>query len=413
MGAVVESSRWGGRGRVVAVAVEIALAAAALAVTAFLFSTWDLRAGPNEFDVAGWETRNFANKWLYAAGEAFRADRDADQEDEDLRRFFVAVADVTRLERNAAGSAASDLSEAISRRDAIENRVEATIESRITAIAKREGLTRNFGLLGDAVWPPVDMEFTTPPRSLAVSSRSRIELLETTLLEAGMDLDHVERIERDRESRGDVSALALPTSGVGAYPSVVSYTSDYRDAVEVAAHEWMHNYLSFRPLGLRYFENNDLRTMNETVADLVGEEIARLVVMSWPGPNGGAEASPPLPTALPTPAIDFRDEMVKLRGEVDALLGEGKITEAEALMEQRRQYLAANGYYLRRINQAYFAFTNLYAGKAGSPGAVNPIGPKIDELRRLSPSLAAFVRTAGGLKSVAGLDRALADLRGP
>ena len=30
------------------------------------------------------------------------------------------------------------------------------------------------------------------------------------------------------------------------------------------AHEWMHNYLAFRPLGIRYFTNNDIQTMNET-----------------------------------------------------------------------------------------------------------------------------------------------------
>jgi hypothetical protein len=108
--------------------------------------------------------------------------------------------------------------------------------------------------------------------------------------------------------------------------------------------------------------------------------------------------------------VDLRAELVKLRGEVDALLADGKIEEAEALMEERRRFLAANGHYIRRLNQAYFAFINLYAGEAGSPGATNPIGPKVDHLRRLSPSLAAFLDVAGDLTSVADLDQALADL---
>jgi hypothetical protein len=38
---------------------------------------------------------------------------------------------------------------------------------------------------------------------------------------------------------------------------------------------------------------------------------------------------------------------------------------------------------------------------------VNPIGPKLDELRRRSASLAAFLSVAGDLTSVAELDRAL------
>ena len=100
-------------------------------------------------------------------------------------------------------------------------------------------------------------------------------------------------------------------------------------------------------------------------------------------------------------------ELRRLRGEVEALLAKGEIEAAEALMETRRRELAAQGVHIRKINQAYFAFTNLYAGAAGNPAAVNPIGPKIDELRRRSASLAAFVDVVGDLTSLADLDRAL------
>ncbi len=100
----------------------------------------------------------------------------------------------------------------------------------------------------------------------------------------------------------------------------------------------------------------------------------------------------------------------QLRGDVDKLLAAGKIDEAEALMEQRRQELASKGYYIRKINQAYFAFLNLYAGEAGSPAAVNPIGPKIDDLRKRSTSLRQFVAIVGGLSSARELDAALARL---
>jgi hypothetical protein len=93
---------------------------------------------------------------------------------------------------------------------------------------------------------------------------------------------------------------------------------------------------------------------------------------------------------------------------VDTLLAAGKIDEAEALMETRRQELAAQGYYIRKINQAYFAYLNLYAGEAGSPAAVNPIGPKVDELRKRTGSLERFVQVVGNVTSVPELDEALA-----
>jgi hypothetical protein len=227
-----------------------------------------------------------------------------------------------------------------------------------------------------------------------------------------MDLAELMRIEQETERSRGVSALAFNTSGVGAYPTLVTFTDSYREALEIAAHEWTHNYLSFRPLGINYYKSNDLRTMNETVADIVGGEIAEGVIREWPLGDESEARSRPQPAASTDsrPRLDVRAELVKLRGEADFLLAAGKIEEAERLMEERRQYLAANGYYIRRINQAYFAFTNLYAGAAGAPGAVNPIGPKLDELRRRSPSLAAFLDVAGDLTSVADLDRALSDL---
>ena len=94
--------------------------------------------------------------------------------------------------------------------------------------------------------------------------------------------------------------------------------------------------------------------------------------------------------------------MRDLRRQVESLLAQGKIDEAERAMEEKREFLAANGYYIRRLNQAYFAFHGSYADSAGS---IDPIGPKLDELRRESPSLRDFVTTARELTSTGDLDR--------
>ncbi len=74
-------------------------------------------------------------------------------------------------------------------------------------------------------------------------------------------------------------------------------------------------------------------------------------------------------------------------------------------MEEKRRYLADNGYYIRKLNQAYFAFHGSYADSAGS---IDPIGPKLDTLRKESTSLKAFVERARDLTSESDLDRALA-----
>ena len=103
--------------------------------------------------------------------------------------------------------------------------------------------------------------------------------------------------------------------------------------------------------------------------------------------------------------VDVDAVLRQLRLDVDRLLAEGKVAEAEALMEQQRQYLAANGFFIRKINQAYFAFYGLY----GTTGASSsPIGPKLEELRKRSASLGDFIRAASGITDEADLDRLLA-----
>ncbi len=385
------------------------LVAAAIAASAAIVNVSGVQPRPNEYNLTAWEARTFANKWLYGLGQLFHGTRSTSQQNSDLTSFFAAIDQVNAFERQSGPDAEKQLAEAVHRRDALENKAEATIEGRITEIAKEKGLTRDFGLF-HMVWPPVDLEFTNPPRSLVTSPRDRIQLTGTTLLPAGLDLGKVEQIEDEKEAKDNVSALAVPLGGVGAYPTIVAYDSDYRDLLQLAAHEWTHNYLAFRPLGLHYYKNNDLRTINETVADLVGREIAQGILAKWPLPSPPAPQADAGAAVSAAPAIDVRAELVKLRGEVDVLLAQGQIDEAEKLMDDRRDYLAANGYYIRKINQAYFAFNNLYAGAAGSPGAVNPIGPKVDELRKRAGSLSAFLKVIGEVTSVDDLDNALGRL---
>jgi hypothetical protein len=61
-------------------------------------------------------------------------------------------------------------------------------------------------------------------------------------------------------------------------------------------------------------------------------------------------------------------------------------------MEERRQVFIANGYGLRRINQAFFAFYGGYqGGSMPGVGGEDPIGPAIRTIRQGTPSLKDFV----------------------
>ena len=74
-------------------------------------------------------------------------------------------------------------------------------------------------------------------------------------------------------------------------------------------------------------------------------------------------------------------------------------------MAQKRDEFAGQGYYIRRLNQAYFAFNGSYAD---TPGSIDPIGPKLQKLFAQAGSPGRFIRLAQGMTTREDLDRLLA-----
>ena len=366
-------------------------------------------AAPFTYDLTGWEVRHLLNRWLYEIGHLFDDGPSVEEENETLRQYFALAPEVASLERELAeasdGSLQSTLEEKRREHKRLENKVEAILEKRLSTVVEDEGLTTSLPLFSKVrfVFPPLDFEFDQPPRLLVISPRDRISLDRSILLRRGLTGEQVTALEGETAATG-VSSLVVNLGGIATYPSTVREYASYEDVLETAAHEWLHQYLFFHPLGSRYFDNEALRTLNETVANIGGREIADLVQQRFPLPQSSFVAAADGPRE--EPRIDFRAEMYELRLEVDRLLSEGKIGEAEALMEQKREFLAENGFYIRKINQAYFAFHGLYAD---TPASSSPIGPKMQELRRLSPSLGDFIRSVAEITSEEDLDRLLAE----
>lgn len=355
------------------------------------------------FNVLRWEAQHLPNKWLYLGGRVLRGRLSKEEEAQRLERYFLVSALLQRIDPRDP-RAATQLDGLRAERDELENDVEAIIEGRVTAVLDDLGLETALPFFPQArfVFPPVDFEFDRPLQVVAVSPRDRIELIDRRPLRLDVTSAEIERIERAIEASGRRSALAEPVGGAATYPSIVAHQADYQTLVATVAHEWVHQYLAFRPLGQRYFASLPLQTVNETVADLVGEEIASIVVLRFPLAPGVAAELERGRAGLSEEQVGAR--LRTLRLEVDALLGDGRIAEAEALMERRRQELAEDGVEFRRINQAFFAARNVYAT---DPTSLDPIGRMLQTLRERSPSLAAFLRTTADFTSAADLERAL------
>ncbi len=368
---------------------------------------------PKEFNFGHWEMRHLPDKWVYLAGRRLRGGLSGEEEDERLGRYLVLSARIRTMERSLGGTDAPSqdlLGRLRHERDGLENDVEAIIEGRLTSVLEETGLESSLPLFPDARWvfPPVDVEFNAPPLVLNVSRRDRIELVEQRPLEPGLSLQDVEVLEQTAERDGERSALVESISGVATYPSIVASRGDYELLVETVAHEWVHHYLFFKPLGRRALANLELQTLNETVADLAGLELAALLVERYPlAPDAASQLEALSP---PEPAVDVDAVLRRLRIDVEMLLAAGKVEDAETLMAQRRQELADAGVVFRKINQAFFAFRSVYAG---NPASIDPVGGKIETLRERMGSVGAFLRAASRLTSEAELDALLAGLSRP
>jgi hypothetical protein len=246
-------------------------------------------------------------------------------------------------------------------------------------------------------FPPLLFELEPPPHLLVVSPRDRIESLKEIHLQQEMNVEAMENIEQQVDELG-VSSLVVELGGIATYPSFVMEDASLQFTIETATHEWLHQYLAFKPLGFLYLldltgisPNYEIATMNETVVGIVSEEIAAIVLQRY-YPDYVNNTPPP----AEEPEFDFNREMREIRQAVDSYLARGEITQAAEFMEQKRQYLVSMGYYIRKLNQAYFAFHGTYAD---SPTSISPIGAELKQLRAQSASLKAFLDTAAAMTS--------------
>ncbi|MGB9871975.1 MAG: hypothetical protein ACPLYD_09940 [Anaerolineae bacterium] len=265
---------------------------------------------------------------------------------------------------------------------------EAIIEEQVGVVLARDA----SGILGQPA-PPVGIHITPLPSVLILSLRERIAVIYQAELVPGLTADRADALEGRIDRSLNVSSLVVPIGGMSAWPAMVLEFPSLEWWTEVAAHEWTHHYLYFFPLGWAYEENWEARVINETVASLVGWEIARRTLVQYypdlaPSEEPWAEEeeeSPPSPPPPPEPgAFDFNREMHETRIRVDALLLQGRIEEAEKYMERRRQVFWEHGYRIRKLNQAYFSFYGSYAAMPGGAAGKDPIGPAVRRVWRMT-----------------------------
>src|SRR5581483_972987 len=231
-------------------------------------------ARPYQFDLVTWEAAQLQTR-LPGVLQQLRVPPPPDtpiasaEDAATIREFFDAVA---RWRAARAANASADAAAAL--RAAWEAQRAATgaaIERAIGALASQQGLTADTPL-GALLLPPPSFAVSEPPRVLVVSPRDHVEVAQSILLQPDVPLVAAEALEREVDGLG-MSGLVVPIGGIATYPAIVPLQSSAVETLSAVAHEWLHGYLFFRPLGRAYFTSYDARTLNETVADLAGREL--------------------------------------------------------------------------------------------------------------------------------------------
>lgn len=280
--------------------------------------------------------------------------------------------------------------------------------------ASQETMLRNQirNVLADntiSAFPPIVFKLEKPPHLLVISPREKIVYLDRMMLRQELSVEEMERLEAQIDELG-LSSLVVKLGGLGAtYPPIVGDNIALPYTINTAVEEWLHQYLAFRPLGFLYLldsvgikQNPDVVTMNETLAGIVSKEIGAQVYARYYKNQEEAKVSPD------TLEFDFDAEMRETRKTVDCYLSQGKMEEAEHYMEERRKEFVAHGYYIRKLNQAYFAFHGIYGQ---DPASVSPVYRDLEQLRAQSPSLKYFLDEVASMRSYAELTEALEEFK--
>lgn len=346
------------------------------------------------FNIFLWELEHFPSKIIYeiTSGNLFRKRNETYLENtknlvyelENISKnineteFKLSVARSNNLINNIEiNNYEKELENLVIQKNLLRNRAEHYIESLLAEQIKIQKLR----IKDMIVWPPVDFRIDTPPKLLVVSPRDKILRLDEELINSSISTEEMSSIEDSITKNKNLSAVVLQTGGLATYPSIVPSNISLINLLETVSHEWLHSYLIFFPLGRSYFSDGQMLTINETLANMFGKELATemyLKIIDKDKNMKNVSSDENISQEKKEPVFSYNTHMQKTRIKTEELLSEGRIIEAENYMELRRIDLNKNGYNIRKINQAYFSF---YGSYADSPQSISPIYKQLQDLR--------------------------------
>src|SRR5207244_7558713 len=162
---------------------------------------------------------------------------------------------------------------------------------------------------------------TPPPNVLVIGPRTALRVVGSSVLRT-IEVAAQERLEASADSTG-VSSLVAPIGGLATYPSMVLEADTPEHVLAAVAHEWMHQYLIFYPLGRQYWTSQETREINETTAEMIGQEVGGQLASSF---GLAPSSTAPAPRSAPAP-FDFLAFMRETRVQTEDFLKAGQVAD--------------------------------------------------------------------------------------
>ena len=353
----------------------------------------------HSFSLMNWEIKNIFPKWIYLTKTYIKNDKNDPSQTISLLQKYLSLTkeknlyqhqlEIENLSQTQRNVVKNNLKATIAEMQNLKPIVEELCERAMTKTIKLNGLKTNL----DTIFPPVDISLEPPPLILVISPRDKIQIEKSVFLSPGLLNAKKNSLENEILQKNNKSAYISNLSGLSTYPTLISNEYNSLEIFSTTAHEWLHLYWFFRPLGQNIFKSNEMRTLNETAADIAGRELGLQTYMNLNiKSDSPVKSNPSTSNKYP----QFTKHMRETRIEVENMLRNNKIQEAEKYMKKRWWELSLAGYNLRKINQAYFALYGIYAESAGS---ISPIGDQLREFRALVPSTGDFVKEISQISS--------------
>ena len=323
------------------------------------------------FSILKYEITTIGSKYIYSFKSIFSKDN-KEYAKNSLIQFKSLTKKIYALEKEPTSTVRSkqknieqlekELTTLRKKRNSILLKIEKDIQKIVRNQIKAEGIdTKGF------VFPPVSIKIFDPPLLLVTSPRNLISREKEILLDSSMKNSRKNIIEQKILDEENLSAVILEIGGLASYPSMIKPNTNFERLFELTAHEWLHQYLIFYPLGRSIFKNNEMNEINETLANIFGKEISKKICANelYEIYCENSEL-----TTTTNKNFDYDFFMKETRETVDLLLKNNNISKAEKYMEERRKNLENEGILIRKINQAWFAFHGTYTD---SPTSVSPV----------------------------------------